>query len=227
MTQNRVFAGSRLWLLDPGRYEVEVWVDDKFQRDGTSEGLLQVEIEIGLAPHLQLDLYQNFTIENPGFNVEGNQIELRYAFGSAWNSTPLNPVLYLEWHPRKAAQDRAEARLLLGGDLPAEGLWAANVFFEGNVDYFNTPGNEGFDGELGVTAAASFPVIRGWLRLGAEVRGGADQHGEKTFFASAFAGPNLLLTYLPARLKLTATAFFGLFDRDPRVRLLIIAGWGF
>jgi hypothetical protein len=65
------------------------------------------------------------------------------------------------------------------------------------------------------------------MRLGAEVRGGVDQHGTPTFYPSAFVGPNVLLTYRPASLKLTTTALFGLFSRDPLVRLFIIAGWGF
>src|SRR5215472_8631391 len=72
-TQDRVFSGTRFWLLDPGRYEVETWWSEKFKKDDPNEGLLQLEIEIGLAPHLQLDLYQNFSIDNDGkFDVEGN-----------------------------------------------------------------------------------------------------------------------------------------------------------
>jgi hypothetical protein len=31
----------------------------------------------------------------------------------------------------------------------------------------------------------------------------------------------------PAGLQLTATALIGLFEQDPRVRLFVIAGWGF
>lgn len=56
-TQDRVFGGTRFWLLDPNEYEVEVWLDQKRLKDGSTETLLQAEIEIGLAPHLQLDLY--------------------------------------------------------------------------------------------------------------------------------------------------------------------------
>jgi hypothetical protein len=225
-TQDRVFAGTRFWLLDPGRYEVETWWDHKFGPEGKSEGLLQLEIEIGLAPHIQLDLYQNFTVGDAGFNVEGNQIEIRYSFGSSYNAVPLNPVLYLEWHPRKNAQDRAEVRLLLGGDLPRQGLWAANLFAETNVDYFKAAGNEGADAEGGVTAAASFPLATA-LRIGAEVRGGVDQHGTSTFYPMLFVGPNVLLRAPSLGLKLTTTAFFGLMSRDPRVRILTIAGWAF
>ncbi len=226
-TQGRLFGSTRFWKLDPGRYEVEVWWDEKFKRDEPNESLLKLEIEIGLTPHIQLDIYQNFVISEGQFDVEGNQIELRYAFASRYNDIPWNPVLYLEWHPRKQAQDRAEVRLLMGGDLPLAGVWAANVFAEGNVDYFNASYAEGFDGELGATASVSFPVAGDWLRLGAELQGGVDQHGSPRFYASGLLGPNVLLTYRPAGLKLTATALFGVFPEDPVCRLFVIAGWQF
>src|SRR5215472_3587950 len=226
-TQDRLFGSTRFWKLDPGRYEVQVWWDEKVKRDEPNESLLKLEIEIGLTPHIQLDIYQNFIISNGQFDVEGNQIELRYAFAANYNEISWNPVLYIEWHPRKQAQDRAELRLLVGGDLPAAGIWAANVFAEGNVNYFNASFAEGFDGEFGVSASASFPVAGDWLRLGAEVQGGVDQHGSPRFYASGFVGPNVLLTYRPAQLKLTATALFGLFHEDPLVRLFVIAGWQF
>jgi hypothetical protein len=226
-TQTRQFAGTRFWLLDPGRYEVELWWDNKFQRDHTQEGLLQLEIEIGLAPHLQLDIYQNFTTGTGGFNTEGNQIELRYAFGSYYNQILLNPVLYLEWHPRYNAQDRAEVRLLLGGDVPGRGLWAANIFFESNVDRFHGASAVGTDMEIGASAGTNFALVGDYLRGGAEVRLGVDQHGTSTFWAMGMAGPNLVLQAPKQQLKLTATAFFGFFAHDPLVRLLLIAGWQF
>ena len=226
-TQDRVFGASRFWKLDPGRYEVEVWWDEKFNRHESSESLLKLEIEIGLTDHIQLDIYQNFIRSDGKWDIEGNQIELRYAFAAHYNEISWNPVLYIEWHPRKQAQDRAELRLLVGGDLPAAGIWAANVFAEGNVNYFNASFAEGFDGEFGVSASASYPVAGDWLRLGAEIQGGVDQHGSPRFYASGLLGPNVLLTYRPARLKLTATAMFGLFHEDPLVRLFVIAGWQF
>lgn len=218
-TQDRVFAGSRVWLLDPGRYEVEVWLDD--QEKSPPDRLLQAEIEIGLAPHLQLDLYQNLTLDH-GVSSEGQQLEARYAFGNAWNAIPANPVLYLEFHPRHLAADRAEARLLLGGEAGARGLWAANLFLEQNVDGFDVPGSEGADRELGATGALSFEVAP-WLRAGAEVKGGLDQHGAAAAYPMLLAGPNLLVKAFP--FKLTVTAFFGVFQHDPPLHLLAIAGW--
>jgi hypothetical protein len=226
-TQDRNFAGTRFWLVDPGRFEVESWWDQKLKRDGSSENLLQLEVEIGIAPHLQLDLYQNFKVGAEGFTVEGNQLELRYSFARHYDDILLNPVLYLEWHPRHGAQDRAEARLLLGGDVGVRGLWAANVFYEQNIDDFEKPYAEGTDTELGATGAFSWAVWDRYLRVGAEVKAGLDQHGTPTYYPMALAGPNVLLKVPDADLKLTATAFFGLSEHDPRMRLLVIAGWGF
>jgi hypothetical protein len=223
-TQDRLFSSTRFWRLDPGRYEVEVWWTQNQYRAGTDDSLLQLEIEIGLAPHLQLDLYENFT-PTPRFDVEGSQIELRYAFGNGYGAIPLNPVLYLEWHPRHQAPDRGEVRLLLGGRLADRLVWASNLYAESNLDGLG--GGGGADAEAGATVAASAAVLGDWLRLGAEAQGGVDQHGTGTFWPSALVGPDLLLAWRGRGLKLTVTAFFGLFARDPSFRLLAIAGWQF
>jgi hypothetical protein len=226
-TQDRVFAGSRFWRLDPGNFEVEVWVDDKFQDKNINEGLLQAEIEIGIAPHLQLDLYQNFNFGTGGFGIEGNQIELRVAFGSSYNSIPTNPVLYLEWAPKHNAQDRAEIRMLFGGDIGTRILWAANLYAESNIDDFGAAYADGLDAEGGITGAASYAVLPDWLRVGLEGRGGFDMHGTPNLHPSLMVGPNILFTARPAHFKLTATALIGLVPEDPRVRLLAIAGYSF
>lgn len=228
-TQDRAFSGTRFWLLDPGEYETEVWFSQKRKKDDTKATLLQVEMEFGLAPHLQLDVYQNFSTDGE-LRVEGQQIELRYSFGLHYNDIPLNPVLYLEWHPRKDEQDRAEVRLLLGGDV-GKWLWAANLFYEVNVDRYGAPGAEGADMELGLTAAASYG-FNDYFRLGAEVKTGGDMHGlnedgSASFKPMMLVGPNVLFKVPSLKLKLTATCFFGLFDQDPRVYPLVIAGWGF
>ncbi len=227
-TQIREFAASRFWKLDPGKYAVEIWWDEKFYRNGEpSFSLLKLEFEIGLTPHIQLDIYQNFSVSQGQWNVDGNQFEVRYAIAPKYNEISWNPVLYFEWYPRKNAQDRVEVRLLMGGDLGPTGLWAANVYAESNVDYFKASYAEGLDAELGATVSANWPVFKDIIRLGAEVKGGVDQHGTGTFYPSMFVGPNLVLAYWPAGLKLTASALFGLFPEDPLCRLFLIAGWTF
>jgi hypothetical protein len=226
-TQDRVFTTSRFWRLDPGRYEVEVWLDTLFLRDGAgAEATLQAEIEFGLTPHIQLDIYENFSFGTGlPFNYVGTSVEVRYSIASYYNAISWNPVLYLEFQTRKQLQDRLEFRLLIGGDLPWGGLWASNFYAESNIDFFRASYALGADAEVGVTASVSFPVVRDVLRLGAELQGGVDQHGTPTFSAVGLLGPDLLLTYRPARLKLTASALFGLFPQDPLVRLFLIAGW--
>jgi hypothetical protein len=227
-TQDRLFAGTRFWRLDPGRFEVEAWWDHDFNRDGTNSGLLQLELEIGLWPHIQLDIYQNFNVGPGTFSVEGNQIEMRYSFGRSYNQIPLNPVLYLEYHPRHAAPDRAEVRLLLGGDIGTIGIWAVNAYGEMNIDgYGSSDVRAGTDAEAGVSGALSFAVAPEILRLGAEVKAGVDQHATPVFAPVTELGPNILLHLPGTGLKVTATGFFGLMPQDARVELLVIAGYGF
>src|SRR4030095_12314130 len=43
-TQDRVFGATRFWKLDPGRFEVEVWWDEKFKRDEPNESVLKLEL---------------------------------------------------------------------------------------------------------------------------------------------------------------------------------------
>ena len=226
-TQVREFTVSRFWRLDPGRYAAELWLQTDFMKHGAGEETtLKAEVEMGLSSHVQLDLYLNFGwATGAPFDYQGVSLEMRYAIAPVYNAISWNPVLYFELTTNKNAQDRAEFRLLAGGDLPGEGLWASNFFIEGNIDYFNEPYSDGADMEIGVTASFNFPVVRDWLRLGAELRTGVDQHGTPTFYGVFQIGPELLLTYRPANLKLTASALFGICLEDPLVRLYLIAGW--
>src|SRR6185369_13759380 len=61
-TQDRSFTSTRFWLLDPGNYEVEMWMRTRIPHEiggvrGPAEVRWQHEIEIGVVPHLQIDLY--------------------------------------------------------------------------------------------------------------------------------------------------------------------------
>jgi len=224
-TQQRLFAGTRFWRLDPGRFEVEQWWRVRQHRDGSgSEHLLQTEVEIGLTSHIQIDIYENLQVQ-PGQTIdqEGNQIEMRYSIAGTYGQIWSNPTLYLEWHPRHNAPDRAEGRVLIGGMLFIPHLvGAANFFYEQNIE---TNTAEGRDGELGVQAAASYGFFEGHLRFGAEVKVGLDQHGGPTFQPALLAGPNALVRIGP--FKLTGTFFVGFLENDPRIEPYLIAGLGF
>lgn len=225
VTQSRIFAGARFWRLDPGEYEVELWGRLRHQRDGSDEFLYQAEIEIGLTPHIQLDLYENLqTLPGQKLNQEGNQIEMRYSFASQYGAIWANPTLYLEWHPRHDAPDRAEVRLLLGGSLGIPHLLgAANLYVEQNIFDRNT--REGVDGEFGAYASASYGLLGDKLRLGAETKLGGDQHGAPGYVLAAEAGPNVV--YATRHWKITTTFFFGLTGHDPRFEPYVILGYQF
>jgi hypothetical protein len=240
-TQDRMLATSRFWRLDPGRYEAELWFNQRYFKGGTSsDGLLQAEIEIGIAPHLQLDIYQNFNLntEDTGAfgwgGTEGTQIELRYAFANKYDEIALNPVLYLEWHPRRGQPDRAEVKLLLGGDITPSLLGVVNLYAEANANTLpGQPGNsmKSADMELGGTVSVSYAVDIDHFRIGAEAKLGIDQHGNdkdptdpEKFYPVGLVGPNIMLKWPEQLIKLTATCLFGVAQYDPKVYPYVILG---
>src|SRR5205823_10441122 len=84
----------------------------------------------GLPSRFQIDLYQNWGInEEGGSFYKGSSIELRYAFAN-WNKIPLNPTLYAEWYFNNNAADRYEFKLLLGETFGQRWNWAGNLTFE-------------------------------------------------------------------------------------------------
>ena len=228
-TQDRFATSTRFWLLDPGVYEVQMWfrtrvphVDPMTGGRGPAEFLWQHEVEIGLYPHIQLDLYENLTFNvddtgHRGIQQEGVQIEARIAIPSRYGQIPLNPVIYLEFHPRHDDPDRVEVRLLLGG-APTKWLYlAANPYFETNVEQTN--GRFIADAEVGTTLAAGFRVTS-WLTLNAEGKIGGDMLGDpsnKLHFVW-FLGPGFLVKPLPGKwkryLKIMGTALFAMPGTD-------------
>jgi hypothetical protein len=224
-TQDRSFTSTRFWLLDPGTYEVETWLRTRVPHEiaglrGTTEYLWQHEIEIGLFPHLQIDLYENLIHDDATpLKQEGVQIEARIAIPDHYGQMPLNPVVYLEFHPRHADPDRAEVRLLLGG-APTHWLYlVANPYFETNIE--PTPGKLRFvmDAELGTTLAAGFRITDG-LRLSAEAKIGGDMLGDVTnkLHFVWFLGPGVIWKPLPRAyrryFKIMATCLFAMPGTD-------------
>ena len=231
-TQDRNFTSTRFWLLDPGHVEFETWLRTRVAHEfvdatGTksrapAELLFQNEVEIGLFPHLQLDIYENLTFNveddgHRGVQQEGNQIELRVAIPSYYGQIFGNPVVYLEWHPRHNDADRAEIRLLLGGALASRVFLAVNPYFETNVE--PTAGKYVLDAEVGTTVAVGVKVTE-WLRLSAEVKIGGDMLGDPNnqFHFVAWAGPGFIVKPLPGKLqhylKVMGTLLVDLIPRD-------------
>ncbi len=221
-SQDRTFPGTRFWKLDKGKMEFEIWwrrrelerkeTDASF---GDGFNIVQVEFEVGITDRIQIDIYENLTNRNADkdWQREGTQIEARIAFDPVYNRTPLNPVLYLEWHPLHLGPTRAEGRLLLGQEVLNEKLLAAvNLFYEQNV----TKGPEGFEPnpELGLTGGASYAVSGQKLRLGAEVKLAfeKDNWDDDRWSKQLLIGPNIATRLAGEKLKLFLTTLFGVTD---------------
>jgi hypothetical protein len=221
-TQDRGWPATRFWRLDFGGVEIEQWWQAKVHRPAAAglhgngtEHLMQWEVEVGILPGVQLDVYENI-IKKPGedFAQEGNQIEFRIAPWS-YGTVPLNPTLYLEWHPRAPGQDPSayEIRLLIGGSPFEHFFLAANTITE-----CETGGDRYI--EWGFTGAAAYEIIPGAVRIGAELRitWEFQQHHESpTDGFDAELGPNAAfrpLAFVKPEwghwLKVSATALFGL-----------------
>ncbi len=232
-TQDRNFTSTRFWLLDPGNFEAETWVRTRVFDHGPTELLLQQEIELGVVPHLQIDLYENITNVdangNPNWSQEGVQIEARIAIPSYYGQMFANPVVYLEFHPRHNQPDRAEVRLLLGGAPTRWFFLAINPYVELNVEptdmqsavlvngapAIKTVTSFIADMEFGTTVAAGFRVTD-WLSMSAETKIGADMLGDpnnQLHFVWYF-GPGFIVKPLPARirkhLKIMGTMLFAM-----------------
>jgi hypothetical protein len=240
-TQDRSFTSTRFWLLDPGTFEVEMWLRTRVfpEVNGVRapyEILWQHEIEMGVWPHLQIDLYENITFNagddgKRGIQQEGNQIEARIAIPSYYGQYFGNPVIYLEWHPRRGEPDRAEVRLLMGGAPTRWFYLAVNPYVETNIEptdietavidpitkMASIQKSSKFiaDMEFGTTVAAGFRVTD-WLRLSAEMKIGADMLGDENnqLHFVWFLGPGFILKPLPPRyrqyLKIMGTCLFAM-----------------
>ena len=108
-TTERGFGTSRVYVRPPGSIEFnQFWTPE--WKDGHVEHSFREEVEIGLPYRLQLDLYQNWGIEEGDTVYRESSVELRYALAN-WGKIPLNPTLYGEWNFKDAAPDKWELKL--------------------------------------------------------------------------------------------------------------------
>jgi hypothetical protein len=244
-TQDRQFTNTRVWVLDPGRYTVEQWWTGSYgapksDPNATGSGhLFQTEIEMGVAKHVQVDIYFNYEFAEAAdgsFSVEqgghtGIAAEVRVALPDYWGQVWGNPTLYFELTSQYYNSPRAEGRLLLGGTMFTPRLMGAvNFSFERNIF---RDSSSGMDYEIKSQWGANYDVIPGWFRLGAEATFGWDSHGalkpdgSSDLFAVAQVGPEVLFTIPSRYFKVLATVLFGLADHDSPYQPQIIASCSF
>ncbi|MEO7097238.1 MAG: hypothetical protein ABI175_28515 [Polyangiales bacterium] len=227
-TQSRQFSTTRFWLLDPGKQSIEAWYSSRIDKDGeknTTKHLWQLEYAYSPFRGLQVDLYFNYQWDKAQkYHVEGAQLEARIApfrYGEVF----LNPVLYVEWHPRNRDVNRGELRLLLGGEIVRGLRGAINPFFEQNLDSAGPGSTFLADREIGVTGALSYAVIDQVLSLGGETRLVLDQQGmERGYNRVAKVGPSFWLRIVEERVFVTGSFLFGLTKHSDKLNPIVIFG---
>lgn len=219
-TTARTFGASRVYVLPPGRVEfVHFWTPEF--KDGDVAHAFREEVEIGLPYRLQLDLYQNWGIDERARSFyKGSSVELRYALAN-WGKIPLNPTLYAEWYFNDAAADAYELKLLLGETFARRWNWAGNITFEQET------GGER-ETEIAVSAALSYALIDRKLNIGVEALGehvtakGSRSDAEIEFLI----GPTVNVH--PTRNSfITLSPLFGTTGDSPTAEIFVLAGFQF
>jgi hypothetical protein len=231
-TQDREFTTTRVWVLDPGKFTVEQWWNGFWGAPAAqpnpypNDQFFQTEIEMGVAPHLQVDIYANYEFDQDSsgnYQVAkgghtGVAAELRVALPSYWGQFPGNPTLYFELTSQYYNSPRAEVRLLLGDTILTPKLLAAlNLAFERNIFRDSATG---IDYEIKADLGVNYEVVKDILRIGVESVLGFDSHGtidaegHTLIHPVAEVGPSLLLSEPRKRLKLLAALLRGFASWD-------------
>jgi hypothetical protein len=219
-TTHRTFSTTRVYVLPPGIVEfVQYWTPEF--KDGHDEHAFREEVEIGLPYRFQLDLYQNWGIdEEHNSFYQGSSIELRYALAD-WGKIPLNPTIYEEWAFNDNAPDVWELKLLLGDTFAHRWNWAANFTYEQE-----TGGAR--ETEIALSSAVTYSVVDELLNVGIEAlwerktEAGFRSDPEYEFLI----GPTINLR--PTRSSfITVAPLFGATHDSPDVEVFVIAGFQF
>ncbi|MBA3273438.1 MAG: hypothetical protein H0T11_06150 [Chthoniobacterales bacterium] len=219
-TLQRSFSTSRVYVRPAGSVEfVQYWTPEF--KDGEVEHSFREEIEIGLPYRFQLDLYQNWGIDEEGDSFyKGSSVELRYALAD-WGRIPLNPTLYAEWNFNDDAPDVWELKLLLGETFARRWNWAANIVFEQET------GGER-ETEIALSSSLSYALIDRTLNVGVEglIERKTEKGARDDPEYEVLLGPSVNVR--PTRNSfITAAPLFGLTDDSPDVEVFIVAGLEF
>jgi hypothetical protein len=218
-TTERAFGTSRVYVRPPGSLSLNHLWTPEF-KDGKDEHSFREEVEIGLPYRLQLDLYQNWGIEEGNALYRGSSVELRYALAN-WNKIPLNPTLYGEWTFNDAAPDKWELKLLLGQTFGRRWNWA------GNFTYEQETGGER-EQEVALSNALTYALIDQTLNAGVEMlwehKTSKDSRGDPEI--EFLIGPSINVR--PTRFSfITVAPLFGTTDDSPDAEVFVIAGFNF
>lgn len=218
-TTRRRFPTTRVYLQQPpGTVAFEQWWRGRFYRGGKEKHRFQEEVEIGLPHRLQLDIYENWTMNENGYTRHDSvAVELRWALAD-WGRIPLNPTLYGEWKFVDEGSDVYELKLLLGEEFGYGWHWGLNAIYEQEIEDAKTT-------EWAVSQAISRTLRDEKLSLGVEMKAsfetkkGSRDDPEEVYLL----GPSLQWRPSP-RTHLDLVGLFGLNDDAPRVESYVVFG---
>jgi hypothetical protein len=223
-TAQRLFSGTRTYVIPKGEVDVEQWYRFETPKDGGPTTLTtQSEIEFGLPHHLQLDLYLNNSHDigvAGGPSSTGNSAEIRWAFAD-WGKIWGNPALYLEYTSMSGEPDLIETKLLLGDTLAPGWHWGINLSVEQQTSGRKTT-------EKQFTAGISHSVIDHQLEVGLETRlGWTDAAGSRGHYERDLQiGPSI--RFRPYRqMHIDFAPLFGITGDSMKVNAYAIVGWEF
>lgn len=221
-TTERRFGAIRSYVIPEDRVEVEVWYKPKVYKDeegGDQQIIRAIEFEVGIANHLQFDFYYNQIKKQneDDFEVEGYQTELRWAFAD-WGEILANPTIYLEYHTRVDAPDKAEIRFLFADDIAPKFHWSANVLAETEL------GGEEVEREYALTGGLSYNLVNSFA-VGAETKvEWADVEDNRGHFGnSVYVGPSLQLRAIQG-MHFNMAWLYGANDDAHKAEGIIVAG---
>lgn len=222
-TAQRLFPGTRVYVIPKGEIDIEQWYRWKTPKDGGPTTLQsQTELEFGLPHRLQLDLYLLSERETgvAGSDHTGNSIELRYAFAD-WGKLWGNPALYLEWVSMGGEPDVVEGKLLLGDSFAPGWHWGMNLSVEQATARSRST-------ERQITGAISHTVLDRRLQLGLETRVmWTDERGSRRDYEREVElGPSIQIRPL-TQMHIDIAPLWGLTKDSKKTNTYVIFGWEF
>jgi hypothetical protein len=220
-TAQRLFAGTRVYVIPKGEVDFEQWFRfEKPKGGGPTTVTTQSEIEIGLPNRFQLDIYLNTKHESnrDSSGSTGASAEIRWAFAD-WGKIWGNPALYLEYTTMSREPDMLEGKILLGDSFAPGWHWGANLSVEQQLAGERTT-------EKQFTAGVSNSVIDHVLELGVESRlGWTNAAGSRSHYERDLQiGPSL--RWRPVRqMHVDFAPLFGLTHDSQKVNAYVIVGW--
>jgi hypothetical protein len=204
-TSARRFTTTRVYIQkNPWEVGVEQWWRIRDKRDDTIENLFIEEIEVGLPFRMQLDLYENWTVDDERKARHDNfAVELRWALAD-WGVIPMNPTLYAEYKWVDKGSDVVEFKLLLGDQILPRLHYGINFVYEKEFS------NADRVAEFQIAGGLSYTVLDEKIGLGVE----AKYVQESTHFYRSepeqkfLVGPSVQFRLTP-RLHLDLVCLFG------------------